>query len=698
MRRIGFVVGTACAVIGAWAMSGETVEEKKDAAPAKAEAKAKVEAKAASGEVDDARLKAADADKNNWLLHGRTYSEQRFSPLDQINDKNVDKMKLIWSYELKSNRGVEATPIVVDGVMFVTAPWSIVFALDAVTGKELWRYDPQVPKEKGRDACCDVVNRGVAYYKGNVYFGALDGRLIALDAKTGKVVWEKQTTDPKKPYTITGAPRVVNGKILIGNGGAEFGVRGYISAFDGEKGDLVWRTYTVPGDPSQPAESEELEDARKSWPGADEWLKRGAGGTVWDAITYDPELGLVYFGTGNGVAWDRDVRSPEGGDNKYLTSVICVFADTGRVKWSYQVVPGDTWDFDAAQQLMLADLKIGGKQRKVLMQAPKVGFFYIWDRETGELLSANQYADKVTWAEKIDLKTGRPVEGKDQRYGGKNVSVVYPSPFGAHNWHPMSYSPKTGLVYIPAQEGPAQFEKAEDFKATDDAWNLGINMLAFKGLDRSIVSGHLLAWDPVKGKEAWRAQYKLINNGGTLATAGNLVFQGTADGRFHAYTADKGKHLWEGSAGTGIIAGPVTYMVDGVQYVTIAAGWGGAIALVGGDAAAAAGVKSIGRVLTFAVEGSPVTQHPLDAQVVRGEQVFHDHCAVCHGAAAVGGGVLPDLRNMNDGVKKVFPNIVKNGIPGTGMAGFGHVVDDDGVKALQAYIEHRRKESISGLR
>ncbi|MGH7820128.1 MAG: PQQ-binding-like beta-propeller repeat protein, partial [Candidatus Binatia bacterium] len=328
------------------------------------------EIRAATTKIDEGRLKGADADKNNWLTYGRTYDEQRYSPLDQVNAKNADKLALVWSYDLRSNRGVEVTPIVVDGVMYVTAPWSIVFALDARTGKEIWKWDPKVEKEWGRNACCDVVNRGVAVYEGKVYVATLDGRLVALDAATGKPAWEEQTTDKNLPYTITGAPRIVAGKVLIGNAGSEFGVRGYVSAYDAEKGKLVWRTFTVPGDPAKPFETEAIEEAAKTWKGAEEWLKRGAGGTVWDAITYDPELNLVYFGTGNGVAWDRDVRSPGGGDNLYLTSVIAAYADTGKVKWHYQLVPGDTWDYDACQQLMLADLKIKGKNRKVLMQAP----------------------------------------------------------------------------------------------------------------------------------------------------------------------------------------------------------------------------------------------------------------------------------------------------------------------------------------
>ena len=407
------------------------------------------EIQAATAQVDDERLKHPQP--GEWLTYNGSPNEQRYSPLDQINDENVTDLNLVWSFSTNSIRGLEATPLVAGGVMYTTAPWSVVFALDARTGKQIWSYDPKVPKEWGQKACCDVVNRGVAVYKGKVYVATLDARLVALDAATGKVVWEERTTDKDKPYTITGAPRIVNGRVVIGNGGSEYGVRGYVSAYDAESGKLAWRTYTVPGDPGKPFESEAIKEAARTWKGADKWLKEGAGGTAWDAITYDPELNLLYFGTGNGVSWDRDDRSPGGGDNLYLSSILAVFADTGEVKWHYQVVPGDTWDFDACQQLVLADLKIDGKVRKVLMQAPKEGFFYVIDRETGKLISAKQYADTVTWAKAIDMKTGRPIENPDQRYA-KGVSLVMPSNFGAHNWHPMSFSPKTGLVYIPAQE------------------------------------------------------------------------------------------------------------------------------------------------------------------------------------------------------------------------------------------------------
>jgi quinohemoprotein ethanol dehydrogenase len=654
------------------------------------------EIRAATGQIDDDRLKHPQP--GEWITYNGGLNEQRYSTLDQINDKNVTGLKLIWSFSTNSTRGLEATPLVVGGVMYTTAPWSVVFAIDARTGKQIWSYDPKVPKEWGQKACCDVVNRGVAVYKGKVYVATLDARLVALDAATGKVAWEERTTDKDKPYTITGAPRIVNGRVVIGNGGSEYGVRGYVSAYDAESGKLAWRTYTVPGDPAKPFESEAIEEAAKTWKGADRWLKQGAGGTSWDAITYDPELNLIYFGTGNGVAWDRDERSPGGGDNLYLTSILAVFADTGKVKWHYQLVPGDTWDFDACQQLVLADLKIDGKVRKVLMQAPKEGFFYVIDRETGQLISAKQFADKVTWAKGIDMKTGRPIENPDQRYA-RDVSLVMPSPFGAHNWHPMSFSPKTGLVYIPAQETGGAYAKEENPQIKPGAWNLAVDLNQFRSLNRENAgAGHLLAWDPVKQKPAWRVQHNYLWNGGTLATAGNLVFQGTSDMRFAAYSADKGKKLWEVPVDSGIIAGPMTYMLDGVQYVTVNAGWGGAFALIGGDAALATGSRPGGTVLTYALASKvpPTATAPVDSDVAKGEKLYHSYCAVCHGAGAVSGGLVPDLRHSSDDVKKNMPLIIKNGLPGTGMAPFGKWVSEDEAELIQKYIRARADNKMAG--
>ncbi|MGH7860092.1 MAG: PQQ-dependent dehydrogenase, methanol/ethanol family, partial [Candidatus Binatia bacterium] len=583
---------------------------------------------------DDARLRGAPADGADWIAHGGDLGETRFSPLDQIDDGNADELELLWSIDTGMRRGHEATPIVVDGVLYVTTSWSVVMALDAKSGEEIWRYDPKVPREWGARACCDVVNRGVAVYRGNIYVGTLDGRLVALDAATGKVVWEKLTIDPKKSFTITQAPRIADGKVIVGNGGAEYGVRGYVSAYDAKSGELVWRAYTVPGDPAKPPENEAMKVALETWKDAAEWLRIGAGGTVWDSISYDPELGLVYVGTGNGVAWDREHRSPGGGDNLYLASILALDAKTGEQKWHYQTTPGDTWDFDSAQQMTLTELEIDGEKRRVLMQASKNGFFYVLDRKTGKLLSARPFAE-VTWADGVDLETGRPTEAEGARYLGAQA-ILKPTAFGAHNWQPMSYSPETGLVYVPVHEITGIYAPYKDFEIREAAGvpNLGIELGVFKDLTREVASGHLLALDPVEGKEVWRAQYGTAWNGGTLATKGNLVFQGTADGRFIAYRADDGKKLWEAPVGTGVIAAPVTYLVDGVQQVTIVAGWGGAFALVGGDAAAAAGVGPGGKVLTFAIgkkkdetKAAPAEEakEPTEAEkrFVRGEYLYH---------------------------------------------------------------------------
>jgi len=653
--------------------------------------------------IDDPRLRAAGREPQNWLTHGGTYAEQRFSPLRQITRDNVGQLGLAWSFDTRSDRGVEATPLVVDGVIYTTGSWSIVFAIDARSGKQLWTYDPKVPRETGAKACCDAVNRGVALFKGRVYVGTLDGRLLALDARDGTPVWEVLTVDPTKPYTITGAPRIVEGKVIIGNGGAELGVRGYVSAYDAETGRLVWRFYTVPGDPSQPFESPALERAAKTWKGG-EWWKVGGGGTVWDSMAYDPELRLLYIGTGNGSPWSRLVRSPDGGDNLYLSSILALHPDTGTLIWHYQETPAEMWDYTATQHIILAELPIDGKPRKVLLHAPKNGFFYVIDRATGKLLSAEKFTE-VNWAERIDRKTGRPVENKKLDYR-TTPQLVKPAPIGAHNWHPMSFHPQTGLVYIPAQDVPAPFLVDKEWEYRPGEWNTGVDITLYKEFPREIAAGSLLAWDPVRQKEAWRVTHKGPWNGGTLATAGNLVFQGTADGRFVAYDATSGSKLWEAAAGTGIVAGPITYTVDGEQYVSVMAGWGGVFALYGGDAAAAAGVRSGGRLLTYKLGGTATLPEPVatpararaftgkpDAApevIAAGERLFAQNCLVCHGSGAVGGGVLPDLRHISPDVKAGFHAIVLDGaLRSRGMPGFGHRLGRADADAILAFLHQR---------
>ena len=561
------------------------------------------------------------------------------------------QLGLAWTLDLGTSRGVEATPIAVDGVLFATGPWSVVYAIDARTGQLIWTHDPQVPKSVGPNACCDVVNRGVAVYKGRVYSGTLDGRLLALDAATGAPAWQVQTTDTSRPYTITGAPRVVGGNVILGNGGAELGVRGYVSAYDAESGRLVWRFYTVPGDPSLPFEGKHLEMAATTWSG--EWWKIGGGGTAWDSFAYDPDLDLLYIGTGNGSPWSRYARSPEGGDNLFVSSILAVRPKTGDLVWYFQTTPGDNWDFTSTQHMVLADLVIHGAPRKVLMQAPKNGFFYVLDRATGEFLSAEPFVE-VSWAKGIDAR-GRPIEAEDTDYR-KETREIRPSPFGAHNWQPMSFHPGTGLVYLPAQEIPYFFRFDPHWKYDPATWNTFTDPTVMQDVPPELVSGHLLAWDPRTQREVWRAQYGLPWNGGTLATAGNLVFQGTADGRFVAYRASDGAKLWEAPAGSGVIAAPITYQVDGAQYVTVMAGWGGVFALVGGEAARSAGVRSVGRVLTYRLGGTApppppgdlpppprptISLHSTQADIEMGGNTYHRWCATCHGVGAVAAGCCP---------------------------------------------------------
>lgn len=651
---------------------------------------------------------ASTSAQSDWPLHGRTNDEARHSPLARINASNINQLGLAWYDKLDVDRGTEATPIVVNGVMYATGAFSIVYAYDARTGRRLWKYDPQVPRDWAVKACCDAVNRGVAVLDGRVYLGTLDGYLVALDARSGKERWRVDTLiDRSHAYTITGAPRVVAGRIVIGQGGAEYGVRGYVTAYDAKTGRQAWRFFTVPGDPSKPFESKAMEMAAKTWTG-DKWWIYGGGGTVWDSMTYDPVLNLLFIGVGNGSPWNRKYRSPGGGDNLFLSSIVALKADTGEYVWHYQTTPGEKWDFTATQHMILADLKMRNETQPVIMQAPKNGFFYVLDRRTGELLSAEKYVH-VTWAERVDMKTGRPVETGVGDYE-KEPKLVWPSPYGGHNWQPMSFHPGTGLVYIPAQELPLVYASDPDFKMRGlPSWNNG---LVFAGIpeDRAgvdgllqITGGKLIAWDPAAGREVWRVNQEHPFNGGILTTAGNLVFQGTADGRFVAYSADQGKVLWETNVQTGVIAPPISYEIGGEQYITVAVGWGGALALVGGDVAKAAGVRSISRILTFKLGGKtalpplpPEQEIPelpeLTASketVDKGREIYHRNCAVCHGAAAVGGGVLPDLRRMDANRRLLFDRIVRGGLPGRGMPGFADVLSAEDVRAINAYVLKR---------
>jgi quinohemoprotein ethanol dehydrogenase len=651
--------------------------------------------------VNAARLDNADRDGSNWLSYGRTYSEQRYSSLTRISADNAKQLGLAWYADLDTDRGQEATPLVIDGVMYVSTAWSMVKAYDARTGALLWSYDPQVPRQLGVNACCDVVNRGVAAWNGKIYVGTLDGRLVAVDAKSGKPVWSVVTVDQSKPYTITGAPRAFKGKVVIGNSGGEYGVRGYISAYDAETGKLAWRFYTVPGDPSKPFENKAMEMAAHTWHG--EWWKEGGGGTVWDAISYDPQLNLVYFGVGNGLEWDHGHRSKGKGDNLFLSSIVALDADTGAYVWHYQATPGEEWDFDAVQQLMLADLTIDGARRPVLMQANKNGFFYVLDRKTGQLISAKNFTP-VTWASGVDLKTGRPIENPGIRYDqtGKPAHML-PGALGAHSWQAMAFNPKTGLVYIPAQEVPMTYIPVKDFKPASMGWNIGVATNNPRD-----VRGYLLAWDPVNQKEVWHANYLGPWNGGVLTTAGNLVVQGNAAGYLSAYRADTGEKLWSMSAQTAVMAAPVSYEIDGEQYIAVLAGWGGGYPLLQGqDSGKSGNERNVSRMLVFKLGGSAtlpqleprqlVLNPPADtadaATVAAGGALFGRFCTVCHGENAVGGGVVPDLRASSFLGNDFFYEIVLNGaMKDNGMAPFKSILDHQKAESIQAYLIHRANE------
>lgn len=665
---------------------------------------------AAVASVNGERIIAADAEPGNWMSYGRNYSETRYSPLSDISTNNIDQLGLSWYHEFDSDRGMEATPIVVDGTMYVTGNWSRVYAFDASSGELLWQFDPEVPGIWAVHLCCDIVNRGVAVWEGKVYVGTLDGRLIALDAASGKMLWSQQTTDPELPYSITGAPRIVKGKVLIGNGGGEYGVRGYITAYDSASGKQLWRFYTVPDDPAQPLESEALEQAVDTWKGG-EWWKVGGGGTVWDAMAYDPDLDLLYIGVGNGSPWNRVIRSPGGGDNLYLSSIVALRPDSGDYVWHYQTTPGESWDYTATQHLILADLELEGKSRKVIMQAPKNGFFYVIDRATGELLSANNYVP-VTWATHVDLESGRPVLAEGVYYEDEAITQ-FPAPYGGHNWQPMSYSLDTGLVYIPVHDTAFVYQQDATYEYKPGLWNTGVDMALGAALpteepERSevmdLAQGRLIAWNPATQSEAWRVDHAAIWNGGVLSTAGGLVLQGNAEGKFVAYRDDNGERLWQHDVQTGIIAPPITYSTDGQQYIAVVAGQGGAAALAHGSLLPTREFKNRNLLLVYAIDGkqqlpdpepvpAPTPPPPSTGSaetIAAGKALYYDYCGACHGDGAIAAGGIPDLRHMNSETRNLFGAIVRGGLRHQkGMAGFAQVLSEQQTDEIYAYILDR---------
>lgn len=643
-----------------------------------------------AAEVDMQRLLKADGEAGQWLSHSRTYDEQFYSPLARINHGNVDQLGLAWFVDLPTNQNIETTPIMVDGVLYFTLPWSKVMAVDAKSGEQLWLHDPKVPGAWNINICCGVDNRGVAAWNGKIIFGTLDGRLIALDSKTGAQVWSTKATPDERRYSITGAPRIANGMVFIGSAGAEFDARGYLDAYDAETGQRLWRFWTVPGDPEAGFENDAMKMAAETWktPG---WWVNGGGGTVWDAITYDPETDLVMFGTGNGAPWDAIQRDAGRGDNLFVTSIVAVHAKDGSYAWHYQTNPWETWDYDTGQQLMLLDMEIDGRKRHTVMQASKNGMFYVLDAATGELLSAKAYTD-VNWNTGVDLQTGRPIEVPEARANvtGKVFNLV-PGPAGGHAWQSMSYSPLTGLVYIPATthwqlNGP--FDARQQYLAENpDA--------------KTSFTGRLTAWDPVAQQEVWRSEEFINPSGGVqvtagaLATAGNLVFHGNLPKQeFAAYRATDGEVLWRFDTKTAVLANPISYEIDDEQYVALA---------VGGPVAGGYYAPNGARLLVFKLGGTAVlpdlpeyVQPPIapppqftDAATIRrGAMVFEAQCQLCHGRNGAARSTFPDLRRSPAlHSQELLDTIVLQGVLAErGMGSFAEFLEDGDTVALRGYL------------
>jgi len=678
---------------------------------------------ATAGSVCAAEFNAAELDDEtngtNWLAYGRTHSEQRYSPLDEINAGSINKLGLAWSVELPDARQLVATTLAVDGVLYVTGSFSIVTAIDARTQKVLWKYDPQVTLKAGKTLrVLWSTSRGIAYWDGKLFVPTGDGRLIGLDAKTGAELWSTMTVEPDSFYYITGAPRAFNGKVIIGNGGTEMGpARGYVTAYDANTGAQVWRFHVVPGNPDDGFENNAMKMAAKTWNG--EWWKHGGGGNVWNAITFDPDYNHIYLGTGNGSPWNQRIRSPGGGDNLFLCSIVALDADTGKYKWHYQTVPGEAWDYNSAMDIVSVDFKVHDREVKALMHAPKNGFFYIINRANGKLLSAKPYG-KVTWASEIDMKTGRPIEIPGARYEDGEV-LLWAGPLGAHNWQPMSWNPNTGLMYFPYHDQAGLYNDTKVKKATFQAkgheFDVGVSFGGEDGDPAGATSG-LMGWDPLTQTAAWKVPHAGMWHGGTMTTAGNLVFQGRADGKFIAYRADNGEKLWEFDAKHGISAPPITYSVDGKQYIGLPVGWGGGIAMVAGSVGAQHGWpygEHPRRMLVFALDGQatlpatppPIAVKPIDdpnfvidpALVEHGTALWSKTCFWCHGAGGVSGGGAPDLRasGIAMDIEALSQVALEGRLIERGMPKFEEYSTDDLV-AIQHFLRSKARKALSAAK
>lgn len=675
-----------------------------DAAPAQTTAAA-----GDAANVTDERLLNAENEPGQWMMVGGTYEEQHYSPLDEINRDTVGRLGLAWYGDYDTNLSQQGTPLYIDGVIYVSTAWSKVYAYDAKTGEQLWQYDPKTPKEIAIKVCCGIVNRGIAAYEGKIYLGALDGNLIAIDASSGQEVWRKMTVDPEKQYTVTSAPRVIKGQVIIGNSGSEFGVRGYIGAYNADTGEDLWRFYTVPGNPELGFENPAMEMAAKTWSG--NWWELGGGGTVWDAITYDEVNNLIIFGTGNGTPWDQRIRDPEGGDNLFLASILAVNADTGEYVWHYQATPGDTWDYDAMSPIMLVNMDWNGEERRVVMQPNKNGMMYVLDAATGELLKGDAFTE-VNWNTGIDMETGRPIEVPEARYDRDNIFNLTPGVQGGHGWHANSWNPETNLLYIATQRAWFVMRTAEGFVANPTGTNLGIDMGASfvyyqdnPDARREFV-GYVQAWDPVAGREVWRSDELPGPTGGVLSTGGGLVFSGGGNNNnvFRAYNTETGEKVWEFDTQTGVVAAPITFELDGKQYIALS---------VGVNQAGNYYAPNYSRMLVFTLDGNAQLPEPLtftppelnpppltaSADVVaRGQEVYNANCSICHGNGGLARGanfpnllVSPMLHSQEG-----FDSIVLQGARAErGMPSFADKLMAEDTQAILGYLVSRATEQLA---
>ncbi|HEY0963819.1 MAG TPA: PQQ-dependent dehydrogenase, methanol/ethanol family [Pseudomonadales bacterium] len=691
-----------------------------DAAPANASAFAP----ASFGNVTFERLLNADSEPGQWLTEGRDFGKGHYSTLDQINRDNVGQLGLAWDYQMGTTRGQEATPVMIDGVLYAAGTTGRVYALNAATGEEIWTFDPMSDGQVNRYTCCDEVNRGLQVFEGAVYVASLDGRLFSLDAETGAVNWEVDTLIYKdRAYTSSGAPEVAGDVVVIGNAGADYDARGYLSAYNRETGELAWRFFIVPGDPANGFEHPEMEMAAATWDPNSRW-DVGGGGTAWNAMAYDPVLNLLYVGTGNSALFNWHERSPSGGDNLFLASILAINPDTGRLAWHYQQVPRESWDFTATQPMILADIQWAGETRQVLMQAPKAGFFYILDRATGELLSADKYVP-VNWAFGVDLETGRPDINPEVDYtAGGGPVFVYPSGMGGHAWNPMSYDPETGLVYIPSIEGGALMQDTTDgheyrpkqansgnsvlfgdmLLADPDTMpgEMGEALRIIQEEGRHLSRAALKAWNPLTSEVVWEQEGSgWWDRAGTLATSGGLVFQGTDTGFLRAFDKNTGEELLNLEVGTSIMAAPITYEIDGVQYLAVQAGWGGGGWFAPHPTSAVITRGNANRIIAFKLGGAvpqlppevsarePIPQPPQQAAsaeaIAQGQGLFARNCAICHANSDTG--LTPDLRRLSPETHEAFLGIVLyGGRRFRGMPQFDDVLNEEQANAIHAYL------------